>query len=46
MTDVSRDRLDIALGVVGKFVDDAWVAATTTAWRTCCRARTASGRSG
>ena len=26
MTDVSRDRLDIALGVVGKFIDDAWVA--------------------
>ena len=26
MTDVSRDRLDIALGVVGRFIDDAWVA--------------------
>lgn len=26
MTDVSRDRLDLALGVVGRFVDDAWVA--------------------
>ncbi len=26
MTDVSGDRLDIATGVVGKFIDDAWVA--------------------
>jgi L-iditol 2-dehydrogenase len=26
MTDVSADRLDIATGVVGKFIDDAWVA--------------------
>ncbi|MEO8423804.1 MAG: alcohol dehydrogenase catalytic domain-containing protein [Actinomycetota bacterium] len=26
MTDVSKERLDIAMGVVGKFIDDAWVA--------------------
>jgi L-iditol 2-dehydrogenase len=26
MTDVSRERLDLALGVVGRFIDDAWVA--------------------
>jgi L-iditol 2-dehydrogenase len=25
MTDVNKDRLDVALGVVGRFVDDAWV---------------------
>jgi L-iditol 2-dehydrogenase len=25
MTDVNKDRLDLALGVVGRFVDDAWV---------------------
>jgi len=25
MTDVKKDRLDVALGVVGRFVDDAWV---------------------
>ena len=25
MTDVNRDRLDVALGVLGRFVDDAWV---------------------
>src|SRR5712691_10694544 len=26
MTDVSRDRLDLALEVVGRFIDDAWIA--------------------
>ncbi len=26
LSDVNRERLDLALGVVGKFVDDAWVA--------------------
>ncbi len=26
MTDVSGERLDLALGVVGRFIDDAWVA--------------------
>jgi L-iditol 2-dehydrogenase len=26
LSDVSRDRLDMALGIVGLFVDDAWVA--------------------
>jgi L-iditol 2-dehydrogenase len=26
LSDVSRARLDVALGVVGRFVDDAWVA--------------------
>jgi L-iditol 2-dehydrogenase len=26
VSDVSRERLDVALGVVGNFVDDAWVA--------------------
>ena len=26
LSDVNRDRLDVALGVVGSFVDDAWVA--------------------
>jgi L-iditol 2-dehydrogenase len=25
MTDVNKDRLDVALGVVGRLVDDAWV---------------------
>jgi L-iditol 2-dehydrogenase len=25
MTDVNKDRLDVALGVVGRFVDDSWV---------------------
>ena len=25
MTDVNKDRLDVALGVLGRFVDDAWV---------------------
>src|SRR5256885_5181080 len=26
MSDVNRERLDVALGVVGRFVDDSWVA--------------------
>jgi L-iditol 2-dehydrogenase len=26
LSDVNRERLDVALGVVGRFVDDAWVA--------------------
>jgi L-iditol 2-dehydrogenase len=26
VSDVNRDRLDVALGIVGSFVDDAWVA--------------------
>ncbi len=26
LSDVNRERLDLALGVVGRFVDDAWVA--------------------
>ena len=26
VSDVNRDRLDVALGIVGAFVDDAWVA--------------------
>jgi L-iditol 2-dehydrogenase len=26
VSDVNRERLDVALGVVGRFVDDAWVA--------------------
>ena len=25
MTDIKKDRLEVALGVVGRFVDDAWV---------------------
>jgi L-iditol 2-dehydrogenase len=31
LSDVNKERLDLALGVVGKFVDDAWVAGEDSA---------------
>ncbi|MGA8247622.1 MAG: alcohol dehydrogenase catalytic domain-containing protein [Nocardioides sp.] len=31
LSDISRERLDLALGVVGSFVDDAWVSTDETA---------------
>jgi L-iditol 2-dehydrogenase len=31
LSDISKDRLDMALGIVGRFVDDAWVAGEDSA---------------